>query len=45
MVMDQWTGDTTKPTISSRRICPKGKLENGTYVDPSNNADAYFIVE
>ncbi|MFM0286912.1 BPSL0067 family protein [Paraburkholderia megapolitana] len=45
VVMDQWASDTTKPVISSRRICPKGKHANGTYVDPSNNADAYFIVE
>lgn len=44
-VMDQWAGDPTKPTVSSRVICPMGKYRNGDFRDPSNNADAFFIIE
>jgi len=44
-VMDQWPGDPMKPTVSSRLICPKGKFRNGSFHDPSNNADAFSIIE
>lgn len=43
-VMDQWAGDKNKPTISSRHIAFKGKDKNGNYVDPSNNADAFSVI-
>lgn len=44
-VMDQWANDATKPKVSKRYIRKKGKLANGTYPDPSNNADAYSVIE
>ncbi|WP_241269786.1 BPSL0067 family protein [Caballeronia sp. M1242] len=45
-VMDQWANDEdNKPVVSSRAICRKGRLKNGRYVDPSNNADAFSIIE
>ena len=44
-IMDQWADDTKKPYVSKRDIRRKGKSNNGDYVDPSNNADAYSIIE
>lgn len=44
-IMDQWLSDTSKPKVSMRHIKPKGKNSDGTFVDPSNNADAYSIIE
>lgn len=44
-VMDQWANDLTKPKVSKRYIRKKGKLSNGTYIDPSNNAEAYSVIE
>jgi|APAra7269096768_1048522.scaffolds.fasta_scaffold26288_1 hypothetical protein len=44
-VMDQWKGDLKKPKVSKRYIQPKGKLKNGNYIDPSNNAQAFSIIE
>lgn len=44
-IMDQWANDTTKPKVSKRLVRQKGKLKNGQYVDPSNNADAYSVIE
>jgi hypothetical protein len=44
-VMDQWSDDKKKPTISSRYLRRKGKDRNGNFVDPSNNADAYSIIK
>ena len=41
MVMDQWAG---KKTISSRLMRFKGKNKDGTYPDPSNNADALSVI-
>jgi hypothetical protein len=43
--MDQWQGDPNKPKVSKRYIRSKGKKEDGTYIDPSNNADAFSIIE
>jgi hypothetical protein len=43
-VMDQWVS-TSKPTISSRKLFFKGKNRDGTFVDPSNNGDAFSIIE
>ena len=42
VVMDQWP---SKGKISARAICSKGKLKSGAYRDPSNNADAFSIIE
>ncbi len=44
-VIDQWAGDPKKPTISQRYIGAKGKDKNGNFVDPSNNADAFSVIE
>lgn len=44
-VMDQWNGDPKKPLVSKRYLIAKGKLNSGGYVDPSNNADAFSIIE
>jgi hypothetical protein len=44
-VMDQWLDDTSKPLVSTRPICSKGKHKDGSYRDPSNNADAFSIIE
>ncbi|MDR5743356.1 BPSL0067 family protein [Caballeronia sp. LZ029] len=44
-VVDQWAGDERKPTITERSIRSKGKYKNGEYVDPSNNADAFSIIQ
>lgn len=44
-IMDQWFSDEKKPFVSKRHLRRKGKLKNGNYVDPSNNADAYSIIE
>lgn len=43
LVMDQWSG-ASKPTISSRRMMFKGKNSDGTFIDPSNNGDALFVI-
>jgi hypothetical protein len=44
-VIDQWAGDAQKPVISARPIRAQGKYKNGDYVDPSNNAEAFSIIE
>ena len=44
-IMDQWSSDTSKPTVSKRYIAKKGKHTSGTFVDPSNNANAYSVIE
>ena len=43
-IMDQWSNDTKKPKVSSRYLRKKGKNENGGYIEPSNNAEAYSII-
>lgn len=43
-VMDQWAA-STKKTVSSRYISSKGRLGNGTFRNPSDNADAFSIIE
>ncbi|ELX11106.1 hypothetical protein Jab_2c32090 [Janthinobacterium sp. HH01] len=42
--MDQWKGPK-KPHISERFLQSEGKNKNGTFKDPSNNADAFFVIE
>lgn len=44
-VMDQWASDVTKPKVSKRYIRKKGKNKDRSFVDPSNNADAFSIIE
>ena len=44
-VMDQWASDKTKPKVSKRHLLKKGRHKDGTFVDPSNNADAYSVIE
>ena len=44
-VMDQWASDTQKPTISKRYLRRKGKDVSGAFIDPSNNAEAYSVIE
>jgi len=49
-VMDQWIdnapeGKKKKPYVSKRFITSKGKWKDGTYVDPSNNADAFSVIK
>lgn len=44
-VIDQWKNDQTKPSISKRYIRYKGMSANGNYVNPSNNADAYSVID
>jgi hypothetical protein len=44
-IMDQWNSDTTKPKVSKRYVSKKGKLANGHFVDPSNNAEAFSVIE
>lgn len=44
-VMDQWFSDASKPKVSKRFLRSKGKDKKGKFVDPSNNADAYSVIE
>jgi hypothetical protein len=43
-IMDQWNR-SDKSTISSRFIYRLGKNKDGTYVRPSDNADAFSLIE
>jgi hypothetical protein len=43
-MMDQWKSDSSKPKVSSRYLRKKGKNTDGTFTDPSNNAEAYSII-
>jgi hypothetical protein len=44
-MMDQWFNDATKPKVCKRYVRKRGKLPNGDYLDPSNNAEAYSVIE
>jgi hypothetical protein len=44
-IMDQWANDTVKPKVSKRYVQKRGKLAGGGYVNPSNNAEAYSVIE
>ena len=44
LVMDQWK-DKRPPLVTSRTLRSKGRYKNGLYIDPSNNADAFFVIE
>ena len=43
-VMDQWKGDK-KPKVSKRHIPKRGTAEDGSFINPSNNADAFSVIE
>ena len=40
-VMDQWS---SKGKIGSRTLTFQGQNKDGTYVDPSNNGDAFSVI-
>lgn len=44
LVMDQWTGKRPG-VVTSRTLRAKGQYKNGLHIDPSNNADAFFVIE
>lgn len=45
-VIDQWKGDPkNKPTVSMRHIPRRGRLADGSFINPSNNAEAFFVIE
>lgn len=41
-IMDQWR---SKTKINKRFIRRKGRDAHGRFIDPSNNADAFFVIE
>lgn len=43
-VVDQWKSET-KHKISRRHLSFQGKSKSGAYKNPSNNADAFSVVE
>jgi len=45
-VMDQWKNDPiNKPWVCMRHIERKGRNMDGSFVDPSNNAEAFSVIE
>lgn len=45
-VMDQFvTGNRKEPVIGRRYLKKLGKNPDGTYINPSNNADAFSVIE
>lgn len=45
-IMDQYTYGTRKePIVDSRFVPALGKNTDGTYENPSNNADAFSVIE
>lgn len=44
-IVDQWNDSVRKPKISIRFIRSKGKSKSGKYIDPSDNADAFSVIE
>lgn len=44
-VMDQWKDDITKPKVSKRYLRKRGKDKKGKYINSSNNADAYSVID
>jgi len=41
-VIDQWT---KSGAVQKRRLSFKGKDRNGKFIDPSNNGDAFSVIE
>ena len=44
-VMDQWSGDPKKPTVSRHYLRFKGVSKDGNWFDAGNNGDAYSVIE
>lgn len=44
-ILDQWPNMDTKPVISKRFIYRQGKDKNERYIRPTENADAFSIIE
>ena len=44
-VVDQCNDNVRKPTISRRFIRAKGRNKSGKYIEPSDNADAFSVIE
>lgn len=44
LVMDQWANKRLG-IVTSRVLRAKGQNKHGAYIDPSNNADAFFVIE
>ncbi len=44
-IMDQWRDNIQKPKVSKRYIRKQGRHASGLFVDPSNNAEAYSVIE
>ena len=44
-VMDQWRGDPRKPVVSQHYLQFKGTRKDGSWVDTSNNGDAFSVIE
>ena len=44
-VMDQWKNDPTHPWVAKRLIYPGRLRKDGSYVDPSNSAGAFYVIE
>jgi len=43
-VVDQWKSEK-KPKVSKRYLMRKGQTKDGNFIEPSNNADAFSIIE
>jgi hypothetical protein len=43
-IMDQWKSES-KTTISLRFLAPRGKNRQGQYIRPTENAEAYSVIE
>lgn len=41
-ILDQWPG---KPAIGQRSVRRKGKNAKGKFINPTDNADAVFVIE
>lgn len=44
-VVDQWKGDARRPWIGVRLIYPGRKGADGRWLDPSNSAGAFHVIE
>ena len=44
-VIDQWKGDPNKSRVTKRYIPFRGHWQDGTFANPSNNGDAFYVIE
>lgn len=44
-VIDQWRGDSRRPWVDRRLIYPQRPLKDGTFIDASNAAGAFYVIE